>query len=90
MRQAATLHPEEELALTESFRTLAPRRLEEAQALYTAGLWSGAYYLAGYSIECALKACALKTMRRYHMPDKTLVTKLHSHDLEELAKDCRS
>ena len=36
---------------------LASERLKEAQALLGAGFWSGAYYLSGYSIEFALKAC---------------------------------
>lgn len=38
---------------------LAEDRILDAQALLTAGRWSGAYYLAGYAIECGLKACIL-------------------------------
>jgi HEPN domain-containing protein len=34
------------------------RRLD-AEALLTAQRWSGAYYLAGYAVECALKACII-------------------------------
>jgi HEPN domain-containing protein len=70
--------------VSENFRVLARRRIGEARALQRAGEWSGAYYLAGYSVECALKACALKGMRRYHMPDKTMVADLHTHDLQKL------
>lgn len=36
---------------------LAETRLREARALLNAGEYSGAYYLSGYAVECALKAC---------------------------------
>jgi hypothetical protein len=42
-------------------QSLSRWRLLEARALLRAGLPNGAYYLAGYSIECALKACIAKT-----------------------------
>jgi hypothetical protein len=32
------------------------RRREDAEALHGAGRWAGAVYLAGYAIECSLKA----------------------------------
>jgi len=32
------------------------RRREDAEALHGAGRWAGAIYLAGYAIECSLKA----------------------------------
>ena len=73
--------------MTEDFRVLARRRIEEAQSLYDVGEWSGSYYLAGYSVECALKACVLKSIRRYHMPDKALVNDIHTHDLQKLVKN---
>ncbi|WP_181778879.1 HEPN domain-containing protein [Pseudonocardia pini] len=72
--------------MTEDFRALARRRLDEAQALYDVGMWSGSYYLAGYSVECALKACVLKSIKRYHMPDKALVNEMYTHDLQKLVK----
>ncbi len=39
---------------------LAEIRLKDAQALLGRKRWFGAYYLSGYAIECALKACLLK------------------------------
>lgn len=49
------------LAITRAdFQRVAVMRIEEAQALLDAGKWDGAYYLAGYSIELALKACIIK------------------------------
>ena len=43
---------------------LSKVRLREATALLNLGLFDGAYYLAGYSVECALKACIAKGTRR--------------------------
>lgn len=42
------------------FQRLAETRLREAALLLAAGEYSGAYYLAGYAVECALKACICK------------------------------
>jgi HEPN domain-containing protein len=39
---------------------LAKERLKDAKALLGRKRWSGAYYLCGYAIECALKACLLR------------------------------
>jgi HEPN domain-containing protein len=39
---------------------LAKERLKDARALLGRKRWSGAYYLCGYVIECALKACLLR------------------------------
>jgi HEPN domain-containing protein len=42
------------------FQALAVERLEDAKSLIAAGRYAGAYYLAGYAVECALKACISK------------------------------
>lgn len=39
---------------------LAELRLRDADALLAARQWAAAYYLLGYCIECALKACVAK------------------------------
>jgi HEPN domain-containing protein len=41
----------------DDFRRLSEVHLEHAQVLLNAGLYSGAYYICGYVVECALKAC---------------------------------
>jgi hypothetical protein len=51
-------------------QTLAKIRLKEAQALARLRLYDGAYYLAGYAVECALKACIARRTSRYDFPDK--------------------
>jgi hypothetical protein len=50
------------------------------------GLYDGAYYLAGYAVECALKACIAKDTRRHQFPDKKKVDSSYSHVLLELIK----
>jgi hypothetical protein len=66
------------------FQQLAELRIREAQALLAAGLPSGAYYLAGYSVECALKACIAKRTQLHDFPEKKLVNDSHTHDLGKL------
>ena len=41
-------------------QALSKARLIEAKALLKLGLTDGACYLAGYTVECAIKACIAK------------------------------
>ncbi len=50
------------------------------------GLFDGAYYLAGYAVECAIKACIAKGTQRGEFPDKKKVESSHSHNLRELIR----
>ena len=68
------------------FQQLAELRLREAEALLAAGLPDGAYYLAGYSVECALKACIAKRTQMHDFPEKKLVNDSHTHNLKELLR----
>ncbi len=52
--------------------------------LLESGLYHGAYYLGGYAVECAIKACICKQARRYDFPDKDFAKDVFSHDLEKL------
>jgi HEPN domain-containing protein len=65
---------------------LAHTRLAEAKALLEAGHPDGAYYLAGYAVECALKACIARGTQRYEFPDKKSVDASHTHNLRDLIK----
>ena len=65
---------------------LSRLRLKEARILFGAGFYSGAYYLSGYSVECALKACIAKQTQRYDFPDKTRVTESYTHKTRDLLK----
>jgi HEPN domain-containing protein len=65
---------------------LSKVRLKEARALLDLGFYDGAYYLAGYAVECALKACIAKDTRRHQFPDKKRVDSSHSHDFAQLIR----
>jgi hypothetical protein len=62
---------------------LSDLRLQESKRLLEAGFPEGAYYLAGYSIECALKACIAKRTQQFDFPEKG-AQKYYSHDLQGL------
>ena len=65
-------------------QAVAAMRIDEAKTLLDAGQFSGAYYLVGYSVECALKACVARQVRRGDFPDKRLANEAFTHDLEKL------
>ena len=44
--------------------------LKRQKALLDGGYPAGAYYLMGYAVECALKACIAKQTKRYDFPPK--------------------
>jgi hypothetical protein len=67
-------------------QALAEARVADARALLHAKRFEAAYYLAGYAIECALKACIATKTKRYDFPDKKLACKVYTHNLEELAQ----
>jgi HEPN domain-containing protein len=66
------------------FQWLAKTRLQEAKALLEKGLFDGAYYLAGYTVECAFKACIAKKIRRSELPDKNFINDVYTHNLDKL------
>ncbi|MDB5548821.1 MAG: hypothetical protein JWR73_3204 [Tardiphaga sp.] len=68
----------------QTFRELADERLTEAQLLLANDRPSGAYYLAGYAIEFALKAKIATRFLANEIPDKVLVIKVHDHDFNKL------
>jgi hypothetical protein len=68
-----------------NLQQLSRARFREANLLLRNSEYSGAYYLAGYAVECGLKACITRQFRRYEMPDKKLVADSHIHDLNKLA-----
>lgn len=63
---------------------LTDDRVLDAEALLNAGRWSGAYYISGYAIECALKACIAGQTNLHDFPDKVLAQKSYTHDLLDL------
>jgi HEPN domain-containing protein len=65
---------------------LAQERAREAETLLNAGHWSGSYYLIGYAVECALKACIAKLTKEYDFPDKDRALKCFTHKIEVLVE----
>lgn len=73
----------QDLLTRRDFQRVALERLEDAQHLLEAGRWAAAYYLAGYVIECALKARISALTEAESFPPRD--TRLHySHDLDGL------
>ena len=63
---------------------LAELRVQEAKCLLSASLYDGAYYLCGYAVECALKACIAKKTREHDFPDLELVQGSYTYKLQKL------
>jgi HEPN domain-containing protein len=61
-------------------------RIADARVLLRAGRHQGAYYLSGYAVECGLKACIAKQVRRYDFPDRKTVADSYTHNLDQLLK----
>lgn len=70
--------------LRTDLQALARTRLSEARLLLRGGHASGAYYLIGMSVECAIKACIAKKTPRYQFPDKKFAAQCYEHNLEKL------
>ena len=69
----------------DKFQNIALLRLEEAEKLLEHKFYSGAYYLAGYCIECALKACIAKQTRQYDFPpERNIIEKIYTHKIIDL------
>lgn len=68
----------------DDFRRLAQARLEDARVLLNAGRYAAAYYIAGYSIECALKACICRNTKQFDFPPRE-ASQYYQHDLLRLS-----
>jgi HEPN domain-containing protein len=65
-------------------QNLASERIAEAKILLDAGKWAGAYYLAGYAVECGLKACIANLLKSEIFPERDFSDKCYVHDIEKL------
>ena len=70
----------------ESLQLFAGSRVEEAGVLLQHKHWTGAYYLTGLAVECALKACLARAVQQHDFPDKDFINRAYTHKLEDLAK----
>jgi HEPN domain-containing protein len=68
-------------------QALAELRIAEAQRLMQApAMPDGAYYLAGYAVECGLKACIARLTNQGDFPDKQFAQECFTHSIEQLLK----
>jgi HEPN domain-containing protein len=69
------------------WQRIAEERAKDAQGLITVSQWSGAFYLAGYAVECGLKSCVLRRLSaapELIFVDRRFSEKCWTHNLEEL------
>jgi HEPN domain-containing protein len=72
-------------------RKMARARVEDAKALYAAGRYDGAVYIAGYAVECQLKArIATGLLAQGEWPESNSefesFSRMKSHKLEDLLR----
>jgi hypothetical protein len=70
----------------QQFKALALLRVRESLVLLEAEQFAGSYYLMGYAIECAFKACVAKQVRLHDFPDRKTANEAFTHDLEKLLR----
>jgi HEPN domain-containing protein len=75
-----------DLMTRRELQQLARIRLREAGILLRVRQYDGAYYLSGYAVECALKACIAKRTRRFEFPDRQTVENSWTHDPAKLLR----
>lgn len=67
-------------------QALADRYVEDCHILPANKRWSSAYYIVGYAVECALKACIARQVQQHDFPDLDIVKGSYTHKLKDLLK----
>jgi HEPN domain-containing protein len=68
---------------------MAEERVRDAAALLRVRRWSAAYYLAGYAVECGLKACVVAYVQRHIeviFRERRFSERCWTHDFDELLR----
>ncbi len=75
------------MATRNELKKLAGTRLKEAKLLYNGGFYDGAYYLAGYVVELALKAriCRVLDLTEY-LDSGEISRSFKTHRLDDLVR----
>src|SRR4051812_46109040 len=71
------------------WQQMARERARDAEVLLAAGQRSGAYYLAGYAVECGLKSCVLVRLAGEPgliFEERRFSDRCWTHDLEKLVE----
>ncbi len=69
-----------------TLQELSHERTRDAEVLLAARRPGAAYYLMGYAVECALKACVAKQVKEHDFPDRGLAQRAFTHDLDALVR----
>lgn len=74
----------------QEFQQLARMRLRDARVLLRSGNSEAAYYLTGFAVECAVKACIAKNTGRHDFPpDPMAIKDIYTHKLTKLVGAAR-
>ena len=65
-------------------QAVAQAKIDDASLLAQNNRFSNAYYLAGYAVEIALKACIAKQFTADAIPEKSFVNSIYVHNLKSL------
>ena len=65
-------------------QSIAQAKVDDAHLLFQNGRFSNSYYLAGYAIEIALKACIAAQISAETIPDKDILRKVLNHEFPVL------
>lgn len=76
-----------EMTTYAELKKLVSTRLDDAQALFAARRFAGAYYIAGYSVECGIKVVIAKQFKARDIPNKKKVVDIHTHSLGKLISE---
>jgi HEPN domain-containing protein len=71
------------------WQRMAGERVRDAAALLKFRRWSAAYYLAGYAVECGLKACIVVYVKKHIeviFRERRFSERCWTHDFDELLK----
>ena len=70
----------------EKLQLLSESRLKEATVLLENQCWTGAYYMTGLAVECALKAYLARAVQLHDFPDKAFIVRAYTHKVRELVQ----
>ena len=70
----------------QALQVLTASRIAEAGILLEHQHWTGAYYLTGLGVECALKACVARAVQQHDLPNKEFINRAYTHNLRALSE----
>lgn len=67
-----------------TLQRLASAKIEDGRLLFANGRYTNSYYLYGYGVELALKACIARQISAETIPDRPILTGFLTHKLNDL------